>query len=190
MEKLIQLTNIFYSLCLKLSLFEGWYYPLKRAALEMFSAMVATEFLWIFPLFMRQVFALVLLSGLLYILREGNSVKECKCSKEWHVMLGTVNKSIDNTRKWKIEVESLSAWFDAMTEHFRVRWTLQSQNNWIFLCEDCLIYILHLKNKHFHLLKNRPTFGLRMLLIGHDKTVIKKKVIVRTETVFLDVDKL
>lgn len=164
----------------------------------MFCVMVATEFFSIFLLFMKQVFAVALLFALLCILREGNSVKECKCSKEWHILLGTVSKSTDNTRKWKIEIESLFVWFDARTEHFSVRWMLQSKNNWIFLCEDCLIYILHLRNKHFHLLKNRPTFGLRMLLSGHDKIVIKKKVVVGTKThsppgnytAFLDVDKL
>lgn len=129
---------------------------------------------------MRQGFAVVLLFGFSYILREGNSVKECECSEEWHVILGTVSKSIDNTRKWKMEVEPLFAWFDARTEHFSVRWRLQSQNNWTFLCKDCLIYILHLRNKHIHLLKNRPTFGLRMLPTGHDKIILKKKVVVRT----------
>lgn len=149
----------------------------------MFCVMAAKYFL-IFLLFMRHIFVVVLLFELLYILRDRNSVKECKCSKEWHVLLGTVNKAIDSTTKWKIEVESLFAWFDARTEHFRVRRMLQSQNNWIFLCEDGLIYILHLRNKYFYLLKNRTTFGLRMLLTGHDKIVIKKKVVVRTENPF------
>lgn len=47
--------------------------------------------------------------GVTYVLREENAVKRCNCSKDTHGLPAKVDSSIDNTRKWEIQVESLFA---------------------------------------------------------------------------------
>lgn len=187
-EKLVEQTNVFYLLCLKLSLTESWYCAGIVLWEELPGKCSSNGSYWVFPnistLYETNLLQFFFyLDILLCILREGNAMKEYNCSKERDILPAIVNKSTDNTRKWEIQVCLIWCKDRMLKCQMNVAATGQLE----FVAWDlCLIYILNLRNiswrswistESFHLVKNRPTCGLQTLLTDHGKIAGKKKVV-------------